>query len=100
MKMLSAADALVGSRHWRRQACRSSARRSARSFMLPVPDASMPAVEICSDKVGGRDDHLGQADIVVRQEHQPAAGRAIAGSTVDRRAAMSLASLMISLAWR
>ena len=39
------------------------------SFMLPVPDASMPAVEICSDKSAGRNDRLRQADIVVRDEH-------------------------------
>ncbi|MGY3645065.1 hypothetical protein ACVWW2_000356 [Bradyrhizobium sp. LM4.3] len=28
----------------------------------------MPAVEICSDRFGRRNDHLGEADIVVRQE--------------------------------
>ena len=45
------------------------------NFMLPVPEASVPAVEICSRQVGGRDDLLGQRHAVVRQEHhlQPAA---------------------------
>jgi hypothetical protein len=39
------------------------------NFMLPVPDASMPAVEICSDRSARGDDDLGKAHIVVRQEH-------------------------------
>ena len=45
------------------------------SFMLPVPDASMPAVEICSDRSAAGMMSCGEADIVVRQEHdlQPAA---------------------------
>ena len=38
------------------------------NFMLPVPDASMPAVEICSDRSAAGHDLFGQADIVVRQE--------------------------------
>ena len=40
------------------------------NFMLPVPDASMPAVEICSDRSAAGIMHLGEADIVVRQEDQ------------------------------
>ena len=36
--------------------------------MLPVPEASMPAVRDLLGEIGGRDDALGEADIVVRQE--------------------------------
>ena len=45
------------------------------SFMLPVPEASMPAVEICSERSAAGMIDLGEADVVVRQEHdlQPAA---------------------------
>jgi hypothetical protein len=32
------------------------------NFMLPVPEASMPAVRDLLRQVGGRDDQLGQAD--------------------------------------
>ena len=39
------------------------------SFMLPVPDASMPAVEICSERSAAGMIDLRQADIVVRHEH-------------------------------
>ena len=39
------------------------------NFMLPVPEASMPAVEICSDRSAAGMIDLGQADIVVGQEH-------------------------------
>ena len=38
------------------------------SFMLPVPDASVPAVEICSDRSAAGMIDLGQRDAVVRQE--------------------------------
>jgi hypothetical protein len=30
------------------------------NFMLPVPEASVPAVEICSDRSAAGHDHLGQ----------------------------------------
>lgn len=36
------------------------------NFMLPVPDASFPAVEICSE-IGGRDDPFGHRDVVIRR---------------------------------
>ena len=39
------------------------------NFMLPVPEASMPAVEICSERSAAGMIVLGQADIVVGQEH-------------------------------
>ena len=39
------------------------------NFMLPVPEASMPAVEICSDRSAAGMIDLGQADVVVGQEH-------------------------------
>ena len=46
------------------------------SFMLPVPEASIPAVEICSDRSAAGMISLGEADIVVRDEHElePVAG--------------------------
>ena len=38
------------------------------SFMLPVPDASLPAVEICSERSAAGNDPLGERDAVVGQE--------------------------------
>ena len=38
------------------------------SFMLPVPEASVPAVEICSRQIGAGHHHLGDRDAVVRDE--------------------------------
>ena len=40
------------------------------NFMLPVPEASVPAVEICSDRSAAGMITLGQRDAVVGQEHQ------------------------------
>ena len=67
------------------------------SFMLPVPEASMPAVEICSDRSAAGMIVLGKADIVVGQEHDLQAAPHLRIG-VDRPGATSLASLMISLA--
>ena len=39
------------------------------NFMLPVPRASIPAVEICSERSAAGTMHLGEADVVVRHEH-------------------------------
>jgi hypothetical protein len=39
------------------------------NFMLPVPDASMPTVEICSEMFRGGEDALGARHVVVVQEH-------------------------------
>jgi hypothetical protein len=39
------------------------------NFMLPVPEASVPAVEICSDRSAAGHDHLGQRHAVVGHEH-------------------------------
>ena len=38
------------------------------NFMLPVPEASLPAVEICSDRVGRGVDVLGVLHVVVGEE--------------------------------
>ena len=38
------------------------------SFMLPVPEASMPGGRDLLGQVGRRDDRLGEAHVVVRQE--------------------------------
>jgi len=37
--------------------------------MLPVPEASVPAVDICSDK-SAQHDTLSVGDIVIRMKHQ------------------------------
>jgi hypothetical protein len=39
------------------------------NFMLPVPEASLPAVEICSDRSAAGIDRAGQLDVEVGQEH-------------------------------
>ena len=39
------------------------------NFMLPVPEASLPASEICSDRSAAGKDQLRVLDVVVREEH-------------------------------
>ena len=39
------------------------------NFMLPVPEASLPAVEICSDRSAAGIDVLGVLHVEVREEH-------------------------------
>ena len=39
------------------------------NFMLPVPEASLPAVEICSDRSAAGIDVLRVLDVEVREEH-------------------------------
>ena len=48
--------------------------------MLPVPEASLPAVEICSDRSAAGIDALAVGDVEVRQEHdlQPVADLRVA----------------------
>ena len=41
------------------------------SFMLPVPEASMPAVEICSERSAAGMTALGEGHAVVGQEGDP-----------------------------
>ena len=45
------------------------------NFMLPVPEASLPAVEICSDRSAAGIDLLGVLHVEVGEEHhlEPAA---------------------------
>jgi hypothetical protein len=64
--------------------------------MLPVPEASMPAVEICSDRSAAGIMISAKRHIVVGHEHDLEQPRT-AGSLL-MILATSLASLMISLA--
>ena len=46
------------------------------NFMLPVPEASLPAVEICSDRSAAGKIALAVLDVEVGQEDDPQAVRA------------------------
>ena len=53
------------------------------NFMLPVPEASLPAVEICSDRSAAGIDVLRELDVEVGQENDASAGRATSRVGVD-----------------
>ena len=67
--------------------------------MLPVPEASVPAVEICSERSAAGMIRLGQRDAVVGEEDHLEPALLHAGSLLTI-SATALMSLMISLAMR
>ena len=66
-KMFSS-PAAGASPRWRRPGCRWSGAPFIINFMLPVPLASLPAVEICSLELAGGHEALSQRDPVVLQK--------------------------------